>query len=541
VAHIQINVEEFEELLGRTVTDEMLEQASMLGAHWSHVGDEKWDVEVYPNRPDLLSVEGLARAYRGFFGIEEGLEQYGLGASGLSLEVDDSVEEVRPHIGMAVVRGVELDERVLNGLIQLQEKLHTTLGRERDKIAIGLHDMEPLEPDFRYLAAEPGEFSFTPLEHDSELDLEEILEHHEKGQQYSWILEEHDRYPVIVDSEGQVLSFPPIINNQLTEVESGTEDVLIDVTGKDQQTVRTTLNILATALAERGGSIETVVVGGEELPDLSPRQMELDPGYFRSVSGVDAIGSRVAGLLEKMRFGAEVAGDTVEVQVPPYRTDVMHQYDLVEDAVIAKGYAEIEPERPEIDTDGSETRERRLADLLRDTMVGAGAVETHTFTLTSREKLFDRMDSGERELASMSNSLSENQSVVRDQLLPSLLEVLENNRNRSYPQRFFEVADVVGRDGENRKKLACVVAGKEVDYTDVRGILQLVERELGEELSLEERDVEFYRDRRAARVVCGGPVGHVGEISDSVASNWGLEKLSIAAFELDIEKLDEGF
>ena len=242
--HIQINKHEFDDLVGAKVTDETLnEEASFLGVHWNHVDQEKWDIEVYPNRPDLLSVEGLARAYRGYFEQETGLEEYDVTEGSVQVEKEESVKEVRPHIACAVIRDLEMTERMINGLIQLQEKLHVSYGRQRDKLAIGLHDMSEISAPFTYRAVEPEKVSFTPLEYDKEIHLGEILDEHEKGQEYSWILEDEDKYPVIVDSNDKVLSFPPIINNQLTEVENDTEDVFIDVTGKHEETVKKALNI----------------------------------------------------------------------------------------------------------------------------------------------------------------------------------------------------------------------------------------------------------------------------------------------------------
>ncbi|MFB6147665.1 MAG: phenylalanine--tRNA ligase subunit beta, partial [Candidatus Nanohaloarchaea archaeon] len=336
MSHIKINKKEFDRLVGEEIDGEKLhEEASFLGAHWNHVEGDKWDVEVYPNRPDLLSVEGLARAYRGFFGIETGPEEYEVEEGDIEVEVDSSVEDVRPFIGGAVVRGLELDQRAINGLIQLQEKLHETLGRKREKLAIGIHDLSKVEPPFTYRAVEPEKVSFTPLEYDSELELGEILEEHEKGKKYAWILEEEDRYPVIEDSEGNVLSFPPIINNQLTEVDTGTQEVFVDVTGMDRKTVEKALNIIVTALAERGGAIESVDVDGQKMPDLSPGERELELEYFRDISGLELEGGEVVEMLEKMKLGATVEDGAVEVEVPAYRNDVMHQYDLIEDIIIA--------------------------------------------------------------------------------------------------------------------------------------------------------------------------------------------------------------
>ena len=172
--HIQINKHEFDDLVGAKVTDKTLnEEASFLGVHWNHVNKEKWDIEVYPNRPDLLSVEGLARAYKGYFSQETGLREFQIKQpeeqQQVKVEKEESVEDVRPYIGCAVIRNVELTEKVINGLIQLQEKLHVSYGRRRDKLAIGLHDMSEIEPPFTYKAVGPGDASFTPLQHDEEM------------------------------------------------------------------------------------------------------------------------------------------------------------------------------------------------------------------------------------------------------------------------------------------------------------------------------------------------------------------------------------
>lgn len=549
MAHIQININEFQELLGEKVELEDLgERASFLGAHWNHVEEEKWDVEQYPNRPDLLSVEGLARAYRGFFGVETGRDEYEAKEGDIEVKVDESVEEIRPFIGGAVVRNIELDQRLINGLIQLQEKMHETMGRRRDKLAIGLHDLSAVEPPFTYKAVAPEKVSFTPLEYDKQLALGEILDEHEKGQKYSWILEDEERYPIIEDAAGKVLSFPPIINNQLTEVHTQTDDIFIDVTGKDEETVKKALNILVTALAERDGEVETVSIDGEEMPELSPETRELDVEYFNEVSGLDLDAAQVVRKLEQMKYGAEKKDkkdeNTIEVEVPCYRTDVMHQYDLIEDVVIAHGYDNIEPQRPSIDQEASEKDIEDLSSIVREAIVGTGALETNTFILSSPEKLSHSMERDAEDYVEMENALTESYSAVRNWMLPSLMEVLKRNRHRTYPQEFFEVDEVTELDSSavgasNRKKLAYVVSDNGVDFNDAREVLQVLERELGIELNVEREKKPYFKKQRSATVeVDGEEVGIIGQFSEEVRENWELER-PVSGFELDFNKLNE--
>ncbi|MFB6116687.1 MAG: phenylalanine--tRNA ligase subunit beta [Candidatus Nanosalina sp.] len=544
--HIEIDKREFDELIGEKISEDRLrEEAAFLGAHsWQKEGDHKWDVETYPDRPDFLSVEGLARAYRGFFGIETGREEYNVEKGGVKLEVDDSVADVRPYIGCAVVRDLELTRKKINGLIQLQEKMHETMGRKRDKLAIGLHDLSTVEPPFTYRAVEPEKVSFTPLEYDRDMQLGEILDEHEKGQKYAWILEDEDRYPVIEDVDSRVLSFPPIINNQLTEVDSGTSDIFIDVTGKDRETVMKCLNILSTALAERGGRIESVEVNGEEMPDLSPEKWILDPDYVREVSGLEISDEEIIKNLEEMKYGAEKKKGSIKVDVPSYRTDIMHEFDLIEDVVIAYRYSEIEPEMPEVDQAGGEHPKEEYTDVLRDILAGTGALEAHTYILSNREDLFDRMEMERNEIVEMSNPLTEEHSVARNWLIPGLMKALEENKHHSYPQEFFEVEDIAVLDdsstgSSNRRKLAYVASGSDKDFTDVREVLQIIERDTGRIFEVEKVQKSFFKDKRSGEILMQGEkIGVIGEFSEKVQENWDIE-YPVAGLEIDVEKMKD--
>lgn len=540
--HIQINKHEFDELVGAKVTDKTLnEEASFLGVHWNHVNKEKWDIEVYPNRPDLLCVEGLARAYKGYFEQETGLEEFEVRDGSIKLKKSESVEDVRPHIACAVARDLELNERMINGLIQLQEKLHVSYGRQRDKLAIGLHDMSEISAPFTYKAVEPEKVSFQPLEYDKEIDLEAILRNHEKGQEYAWILDDEERYPVIVDSNDRVLSFPPIINNQLTEVENDTEDIFIDVTGKDKETVNKALNIIVAALSERGAEIENVEVDGENLPDMAPEEFDLDVDYVNQVSGLDLSPKEVKERLEKMRYGVKMK-DSFKVQVPAYRTDVMHQYDLIEDIVIAHGYNNIEPEVPEVDQEAGLTDLSRFTDELRDVMLRAGVLETNTYVLTKEEDLYGKMEIEKSSYQiELENPMTEEYSTVRSWLTPSLFQVLQENKHNTYPQEFFEAEDVAEKAGnhtgaENRKKLAYIAAG-EVDYNDARRKLQALERDLELDLKLKKASKNFHKNSRSAEIFVNDErIGFIGEYSEKVAENWDIDQ-RIAGFEIDVQKL----
>lgn len=248
-------------LLGRELSEqELREDAPMIGVSVESIEGDVLTVEVFPDRPDMLSIEGFARALKGFLGIESGLVEYRVEPSGLTLEVDPSVKEVRPCISAAVVRDIELDDSWLKSLMDIQEKLHITHGLNRTKVAIGVHDLDQINPPFKYKAVKPEEIRFIPLDMTEELNLQEILERHPKGRDYAFTLEGKKKYPIILDRDGNVLSFPPIINGELTRLTESTRNLFIELTGTSQLAVDQALNIIASSVADRGGRIQSVEV-----------------------------------------------------------------------------------------------------------------------------------------------------------------------------------------------------------------------------------------------------------------------------------------
>lgn len=256
---VEFNFMELNKLLGKNFKpDELRGIIPMLGVDMERIDKEKVIIEVFPNRPDMLSIEGFARSMKGFLDIETGFHKYKVLDPVTKLFVESSVNGVRPYISAGIIKGLGINEDILRSIMDLQEKLHITHGRNRKKVAIGVHDFSRIYGPFFFKAVKPTEISFIPLDMNKELNLGEILKMHPKGREFSYILENFDRYPVITDKNNNVLSFPPIINAGLTRITEKTRDVLIEVTGTEQQAVDQALNIVITSIAERGGKIYSV-------------------------------------------------------------------------------------------------------------------------------------------------------------------------------------------------------------------------------------------------------------------------------------------
>ena len=258
------------ERLTKTDIKTIRDNLPMMGSEVEREEEDQTDVQFFPNRPDLYSAEGTARAMRGYLGIETGLPIYTVKPSGISFSIDPKLANIRPYLGSAIIRNVHMDNAMIESLMGLQESLHWAVGRGRKKVAIGVHDLDKIEGPFSYVAADRST-TFVPLDYDIPMTMDQILAEHPKGKAYAKIVEDLPLFPLIHDAKGRVCSFPPIINGELTRVTENTRNILLDVTGIEPRAVMVAVNIICTAMVEMGATIESVDVEGTVTAQLHQR------------------------------------------------------------------------------------------------------------------------------------------------------------------------------------------------------------------------------------------------------------------------------
>ena len=528
--------EDLIDLLGKRLTlDEAVNRITYLGSGPEGVAGDVMTFDIFPNRPDLYSVEGIARGLRGYLGLEVGLPRYEVSPSGVDFLVDRSVERVRPFAVGGVVRGVEMDDRMVKSLVDLQERLHTTTGRKRRKVAIGIHDLDRVEPPFTYKAVRPHEVRFVPLGRAEEMDLAAILAKHEKGVEYAPILEGKEVYPLIVDRKGTVLSFPPIINGVATQLTPDSRNLFLDVTGTEPEAVGGALAILATALAERGGKIQTVrtVYHDRTLttPDLTPIPMTVDLRRAQELLGLELTPERAVELLRRMRHDARAEGTTVHVQAAAYRMDLLHEVDLAEDLAIAWGYDRYPRGLPRRQTIGTPHPKNVFSDTLRQLLVGYGYQEVMSLTMANAE---DALTTPDR--AVILNPVTSDLTTLRSSLLPGLLNLFRLNKHRELPQRIFEVGDVV-LSAKNVRHVAGAAIHHKASFTEAKSLVLSLLRDVGRAGAIEpSEDTNFIPGRAASVLLDGKEAGRFGEVHPRVLEAYALVQPALA-FELDVEAL----
>lgn len=515
-------------------------------------------MELLPVRPDLFDVGGLARALRGYLGYEIGIPIYQVSSSGYSVSVDkklSSKSSFRPYIGCAVVRNLNLDSELVRILMKLQENLHWALGRDRRKASIGVYDLAKLKPDFSYRTVKKDGVRFLPLgglpgSPSREATPEEILSKHPKGMAYKWLLEGFRSYPLLADSDDRVLSIPPIINSDNTKVSEETRELFIDVTGPDKRSVEKTLHVLVCSLAELGGKIESVTIdypeGREVTPDLSIKTAKLSPANACQLIGVEISSEQMVELLRKMRYEASLGDGGLKVGVPAYRTDIMHEVDLIEDVAIAYGYHNIQPSVVPTLTIGEQAEIERFSSIIRSAMTGMGFCETMSLMLTNPKTHYSMLNMEEaRDHVRVENPASAEQSIVRTHLFSGLLETFRLSRTQKMPQRIFELGDVSVLDertdtgARDVRKVAGGIMDPKTGFAEIKSAVEALVRELGLTVAFGQEDDSMFITGRCA-VVNGGRgdakmrrLGVMGEVHPQVLENFEIVQ-PVSIFELDL-------
>ncbi|AHG00582.1 phenylalanyl-tRNA synthetase subunit beta [Halostagnicola larsenii XH-48] len=573
---VEIDPDELRELTSadEKSDDDLIEDLFGLGLEFEgRTEDDEFELEFAPDRLDRLSVEGVARSLRYQYGDDRGVYVPNTNSPEWTITVDDAVPDERPYVTGAVVRGVNLDEDALDSLIQLQEKLHATMGRKRAKGAIGIHDLTMLkgssagdaDSSVRYTGIASDGDRFVPLDSDQEMTPADVLSEHPTGETYADLVRDTERYPAIYDELG-LFSFPPVINGRRTEVSTDSRDLFVELTGTDQWTIDKMCAIICYALSARGGTIEEVTVAYPERelvrPDLSLETKTVAHDRIETILGIDLDPEEVIDLAERAGLEAETeeneADDlTYEMTIPPYRVDVLHPMDLIDDLGRAYGFNELEPRYPDVGTVGGRHERSRLEDATRRSLVGLGFEDLLNFHMINEAENFDRLsiptldDDGADEAvygvgepATIKEPYSEDYTMLRTWVLPSLVMVLERNTHRSYPQDLAEIGFAAEIDeSENtgvaeRRSVGAVLARHDAAYEDAKGRLQTLVRDFGGDLETPPTEHPSFIDGRTAAVVIDGEeVGVIGELHPKVLVEHDLE-VPVAAFEFDLEALN---
>ena len=547
-------------------------QLSDIGCVVEGLDEEGVEIEVFPDRSDLLSVETMTRATRSFLYSSPTPPNLEVKTGKITMEIDPLISTIRPVILGAIVRNVdtgttkEEKDLFIQSLMDHQEKLHHTLGRKRKLASIGVHDLSTLAPPFKVKAVDRNH-RFVPLAMSSMMSIQQILDSHPKGMEYSPLLDGMESVPIIEDAVGRTLSFPPIINGSHTTVTEATTDFMIDVTGWDERACEASLLLICLSLAERGGTIESMNITtakGENIvsPNGNSRRHILPDKLLERILGGKIEPQRIASALERMggilvetrtategprnsnRWADASVGEKFHViEMPRWRFDILHPIDLVEEIATGIGYESLGEAHSSLALEGVPLTRSNLIRRINESLSSQGIQQVQSLTLSNESSQFGNMRWGEQgEVTKISNPITIEHTILRQNILPSLMEILAENRHHELPQRIQECGEVV-RDHNNAWRVAWACAETSAGFTVAKGIAQALIRDLGarEDISFEalEDKIGPWIPGRGAKMLIGKiELGTFGEIDPEVSEIYGL-KVPIHAGEFDLSALAE--
>ncbi|KAM5229305.1 phenylalanine--tRNA ligase beta subunit isoform 2-T2 [Ctenodactylus gundi] len=545
--------------LGRTYTDEEFDELCFeFGLELDEITSEKeiiskeqgnlkaqgasdvvlYKIDVPANRYDLLCLEGLVRGLQVFKERIKAPVYKRVMPNGKvqKLMVTEETAKVRPFAVAAVLRNIKFTKDRYDSFIELQEKLHQNICRKRALVAIGTHDLDTLSGPFTYTAKRPSDIKFKPLNKTKEYTACELMNMYKTDnhlKHYLHIIENKPLYPVIYDSNGVVLSMPPIINGNHSKITVNTKNVFVECTGTDFTKAKIVLDIIVTMFSEycenqfTVEATEVVFPNGKSntFPELAYRKEMVRADLINKKVGIRETPENLAKLLTRMCLKSEVIGDgnQIEVEVPPTRADIIHACDIVEDAAIAYGYNNIQMALPKTYTIANQCSQEDIADKLGVDISATNAVH-------------------------ISNPKTAEFQVARTTLLPGLLKTIAANRKMPLPLKLFEISDIVIKDSSkdvgarNYRHLCAVYYNKNPGFEIIHGLLdrimQLLDVPPGEEkggyVIKASEGPAFFPGRCAEIFARGQSIGKLGVLHPDVITKFELT-MPCSSLEINIE------
>lgn len=542
---IHLSKKSFEQYVGKKLpADKLKDRISYLGTDLESIENDTITVEIFPNRPDLLSVQGFARAFSSFINHKTGLRKYHAQPAVEKVIIEKAVSSIRPYTSCAIVKGLHFDDEKIKEVIDIQEKLHITFGRNRKKVAIGIYPLEKIALPITYTAKKPKDIVFQPLDADKEMNALQILEEHPTGKKYAHLLEGKEVFPVFLDGNNEVLSLPPIINSAKTgRITEQTKDVFIECSGFDYELLSKALNMIITSLADMSGQIHgmKLIYPTKTItsPHLAPISMKIDTAYINKWLGTTFKDKDIKQFLEQMGYGFKEG----KALIPCYRADILHQVDLAEDIAIAYGYENFSETIPNVATTGKASSQEILKGVVSEILSGLGFQECMTYNLTSEDNQSRKMNADVKSIK-LSNSISLEYDVLRSWVLPSLVEVLSNNKHQEYPQRLFTFGTTFTKDSKEEtgireeQWLAIASSHERADYTEARQVLEYILSSLGVTThKVEEHESGSFIPGRVATIYLNKKIiATIGELHPSVLENWELE-MPVSCVQMNMHEL----
>ncbi|MFB5631471.1 MAG: phenylalanine--tRNA ligase subunit beta [Nitrosopumilaceae archaeon] len=541
---VQLYLNRLQKLVGKKSNkNKILSKIPFLGLDIEEQTNEYLRVEYSPNRPDYATDFGIALGLQGLFGIKKGMPKFTIKKGNYNLSVDSSVKKVRPYITSIIAKNGKLDDETIRQLITLQEDLHFGIGRRRKKASIGIHDLDKIEFPIKYTTVTQNH-KFIPLDSSQETTISEILDNTNLGKQYGSILNQSALFPVILDANENTISFPPIINSALTTITPATTNILIEVTAVDKTAAEDSLAVVAFTLQSAGFQLYSIKITGanNSTPLLKPKKIILNSDLVNSILGLNLSTTMIANSLKKSRIDAVAKKNKIECVVPRYRFDIFGPMDLVEEVALGYGIENLKSTLPPSISVGEKNDITKSLDAVSLIMIGLGYTEVVNSSLVSNQIQNEFANRTNFDSIQVVESKSLEHTILRDVILPGLLENLSKNVHEQYPQKIFETGTVFtkGNPIQEDLHLAGLSSHKDANFSEIKSILQsLLKIEFNIDSETKTSSHPTFSEGKTANILVNNKiVGILGEIDSKVIKNFRIrEDVKVVGFEIKLSGL----
>ena len=538
---VELSYSRLQKLIGKTTKKQISESLPFLGLDIESENGDLVRVEYSPNRPDYSTDLGIALGMQGILGVKTGGIKLNIKKSNYSIKVSPAVSKIRPFVTCIVAKNGKIDDKMIKQLMAMQEDLHFGIGRKRKKSSIGIHDLDKISFPLTYTITGRNH-SFIPLASEKLMTITEIIANTDVGKDYGKLLGNSANVPIILDSEDKTVSFPPIINASITTVTPKTTNLFVEVTGVNKQDSEDMLAIVATVLQSAGFSLHEVKITGSanSTPKFESRKMIITPDIINESLGLELGIPKIVTCLKKSRIDAVSKGKNIVCTIPAYRFDIFGPMDLVEEVALGYGIQNLEPKISPSQTIGNTNPISQKLKSLSLSMIGLGYLEGLNSSLTSKKILYDMTNRKPIKIISVLDSKSQEHTILRDSILPGLLENLSRNIHATYPQKIFETGTIFlqGDPIDEKISFAGISAHQDASYTEIKSILQSALKSTFN-INIETATLTnpiFEEGRSASILVNGKSVGIIGEISSKTIENYKI-RVPVVGFEITLSGL----
>ncbi|MCV0431076.1 phenylalanine--tRNA ligase subunit beta [Nitrosopumilus sp.] len=538
---VELSYSRLQKLIGKVSKKQISDSLPFLGLDIESEDKDLVRIEYSPNRPDYSTDFGIALGLQGLLGEKIGTVKLKIKKSSkYEISVKSNVSKIRPFVTGIVAKNGKIDDKTIKQLMTMQEDLHFGIGRKRKKSSIGIHDLDKISFPLVYTTTNRNH-KFIPLNSEKEITISEILTNTDVGKDYGSILGQSSQVPLILDDNKNTVSFPPIINAAVTTVTPKTKNLFVEVTGINKEDAEDMLSVVATILQSAGFSLESVKISGAKnsTPKLDSRKLIVSSSMINKTLGLNLTPSKIISCLKKSRLDASSKGKNIICIIPAYRFDIFGPMDLVEEVALGYGIQNLEPTLSPSQTIGITNPISLKLKSLDKTMIGLGYLEALNSSLTSKRVLYEMTNRDSKKILSVLDSKSQEHTILRDSILPGLLENLSRNIHESYPQKMFETGTIflTGDPIAEKINFAGISAHKNSNFTEIKSVVQSA-LNIGFGIQIETKtstNPTFENGHCASILLNNTQIGIIGKIDSKIIENYKI-RVPVVGFEISLSE-----